>query len=199
MGLSIGTRTTTQLSKHQRCDAPCMISPKIPFFRARFNWPPMWSDLRAVMIAGLLPVITMPASAAAECPPSAHAVWSTHPGSHASRHHIAGRKCWLAGQRSATGQPQGSDALGKRACRACAGSSLRDAVRANRRGCAVAARARGTDDGDQGRVLLHTVDAELAPAIMTNLELDFARACLMQCGLKRSKRVSHIVYRSPSG
>ena len=37
----------------------------------------------------------------------------------------------------------------------------------------------------EAKVLLHTVDAELAPAIMTNLNLDFAKACVMQYGLRR--------------
>ncbi len=37
----------------------------------------------------------------------------------------------------------------------------------------------------QAKVLLRSVDAELAPAILTNLDLDFAKACLMAYGLKR--------------
>ncbi len=37
----------------------------------------------------------------------------------------------------------------------------------------------------EAKALLHSVDAELAPAILINLDLDFAKACLMAYGLKR--------------
>jgi hypothetical protein len=37
----------------------------------------------------------------------------------------------------------------------------------------------------EAKILLRSVDAALAPALLTNLDLDFAKACLMQYGLKR--------------
>jgi hypothetical protein len=115
--------------------------------------------LRLAVFAALAAAVLAPAPGAAMPRHGPQATWGHY--HHHARHLAAHRHGRLAARRPAAPRAQAEEAV---------------PLPRERSGLLSIAEA---------KALLHTVDAELGPAILTNLDLDFAKACLMQYGLKR--------------